>query len=279
MASSMVPQEISILLSSDPANGALNVSSDGSQFEVQLQDAIQIPREAQNVTISSEESTVWFVVPNIITGVNDKMYVDGPDTLDVTQSFVITIPQGLYNSSQLNSAVLRELENAGAKVSPDPIINIGSDTSTNKIIIRFNYAVSEVDFTPSDTFRDILGFNSQVVGPFAGAPQNVLADNVAAFNTINSFLLHSDLVSQGLRLNNDYNQILTQVLIDVVPGKQIVSTPFNPPKINAQDLAGSSRTNIRMWLTDEANNPVNTNTEFFTTRIVIRYLIPVVSRS
>ena len=39
----MVPQEISLLLSSNPQAGATNVSSDGSYFEVQLEDGIKIP--------------------------------------------------------------------------------------------------------------------------------------------------------------------------------------------------------------------------------------------
>ena len=272
----VIPQEISMLLTSDPTQGASNVSADGSQFSVQLEEAISIPRDAMNITISAEESTIWWVIPNIITGQNDKLYITAPDTLDVTQVYVITLPQGLYDLSGLNQAILRELENAGAKVSPEPVINLSADENTQKVEIRFEYDVVEIDFTQSDTFRDILGFNSQVLGPYLGAPVTILANTVAKFNTVNSFLIHSTLTNRGLRFNNKYDQTLSQVLIDVTPGSQIVSAPFNPPKVNAPELAGATRTNLTMWLTDEKNRAVNTNGEVWTTRIVIRYLKPVV---
>ena len=63
--------------------------------------------------------------------------------------------------------------------------------------------------------------------------------------------------------------------IDVAPGSQIVYKPFNPARINADDLIGASRTNIKVWLTDDLNNRVNTNTESYSLRVVIRYQVPV----
>ncbi len=271
-----IPEEISMLVSSDPEAGATNVSSDGSYFEVQLQDGLKIPSDALNVNIEVEEASVWWVVPNIITGQNDKMYITAPDTADVVQNYVITIPQGLYDLSGLNQAVLRELENAGAKIDPDPVITMTPDEATQKVEIRFNYSTVSIDFTQSDTFREILGFDSQIYGTYPSAPINVLAPNVAQFNQVNYFLLHSDLTNKGIRFNNNYNQTISQILIDVPPGSQIVSKPFNPAKISAPELAGTNRTNLRFWLTDDSNRRVNTNGEYFTARIVIHYLKPYV---
>lgn len=274
----MVQEEISMLVTSDPNQGAINRTADGSAFEVQLETPIEIPRDAMNVKVSCEESTIWWVIPNITTGVNDKFYVTGDDNqvVPVQQNFVITIAQGLYDLTTLNQSLLSGLEAAGARTDPEPIIQLGADSATQKVLLRLNYTNSSVDFTPQDTSRDILGFNSQVVGPNAGAPINILADNVAAFNEINSFLIHSDIVGKGIRFNNTYNQTITQVLIDVAPGSQIVSTPFNPAKSDANELRGAKRTNIRFFLTDDSNRPVDTNTEFWTTRLVISYMIPVI---
>lgn len=274
MSSFVVPEEISMIVSSDPNSGATNISSDGSYFEVQLQDGLKIPKDALNVNIAVEEATVWWVVPNIITGQNDKMYITGPDTTDVVQNYVITIPQGLYDLAGLNQAVLRELENAGAKIDPDPLITMTPDEPTQKVEIRFNYNNVSVDFSQADTPRTILGFNSQVYGPYVGAPINILAPNIAQFNQVNYFLIHSDLTNKGIRFNNNYNQSISQVLIDVAPGSQIVSKPFNPAKIGADELKGTSRTNLRFWLTDDEDRRVNTNGEYWTARIVIHYLRP-----
>jgi hypothetical protein len=270
----MVPHEISILMSSDPSAGAINRSSDGSQFEIQLEDALRIPNEAINVSIDVEEATVWWVIPNIITDQNDRLYITAPNAADVLTAYVVVIPQGLYDLAGLNQAIQRELQNQGAKIDPSPAINLSPDDATQRVELTLNYVGSQVDFTPLDTFREILGFNSQVIGPTVIAPFTTIADGTAAFNQVNYFLIHSDLTNKGIRFNNQYNQTISQVLIDVPPGSQIVSRPFNPARINAHELAGTNRTSVRLWLTDDKNRPVNTNNEYFTARIAIKYLLP-----
>jgi len=275
----LVPNEIPLLVSSDPDNGARNISDDGSQFAITLQDGIKIPKDAVNVKVTMEESTIWWVIPNIIEGKNDKLYLTGtPLGGGVPLVTTITIPQGLYDLSGLNASIALQMENAGYEIDPFPI-TLTSDSATQKVIIRFNEVQAEIDFTPVDTFREILGYDSQVLGPYVGAPVNILADNVAAFNTVNSFLIHGDLTNKGMRINNTYSQTLGQVLIDVSPGSQIVSTPFNPPAIGISELIGATRTNLKFWLTDDKNRPVNTNGEFWTARLIISYLQPFVVKA
>jgi hypothetical protein len=281
----MVSEEISMIISSDPQAGAINRSLDGSQFEIQLDDSgVSIPKDALNVNVSVEEATIWWTVSNVKENENDKFYVFGDDDtlpVPVPQLFVVQIPQGLYDLPGLNSALETGLEALGARTfdatnSPLPLISLSPDTATQKVLLRFNYTNAYVDFQPSDTSREILGFDALQYGPYPGAPLNILAPNVAAFNQINYFLIHSDLVNKGIRFNNSYNQTISQVLINVAPGSQIVSTPFNPAKSNAQELAGSKRTNLRFWLTDDKQRPVNTNKEYWSARIVIHYMRPMV---
>lgn len=363
-----LPEELSFVVSSDPDSGATNRSADGSYFEVQLDDGLQIPKDALNVNVRVEEASIWWVVPNIITGQNDKMYVTGEDapvitsyntmgfdplntfslttgTVDILQaagaalptgaflvgdtitietgplagsgfiiqtintdtaaqmnytvvpntdsqvvgnwtfsrsrpgvanSYIITIPQGLYDLSGLNSAIQRELENAGARIDPDPLLVLTPDDATQKVELRINYDDVSVDFTQPDTPRLILGFNSQVYGTYPSAPIEILAPNIAEFNQVNYFLIHSDLVNKGIRFNNRYNQTISQVLIDVAPGSQIIHKPFNPSKSNAQELAGAKRTNLRFYITDDKQRTVQTNGEYWTCRIVIDYVRPYV---
>jgi hypothetical protein len=278
----LIPEEINFLISSDPSQGALNLTKDGSRFTVKLEEAIEVPKDALNVNLSVEEATVWWTVPNIITGENDKLYVTGPTQLNpaTIQTAIITIPLGLYDASGLNETVQQLLENAGFQTTDGipaitkPIFTITTDDATSKIILRFEYPTVQIDFTQNNTPREILGFNSLVYGPYPLAPQNIPAPNVAGFNTVNYFLIHSDLVQQGIRFNNNYNQTIAQVLIDVAPGSQIVSKPFNPAKSNCNRLAGSKIDRFTVWLTDDKQREVNTNNEYFTARIVIRWLHP-----
>lgn len=264
----MLYEEINIIADS---SGGVNVSSDGSIFELNFSPAISIPTQARNVTVSCEGATIWWTVPNIITGENSTFYIDAPRASDdATTSYVVELPSGLYNLSQLESAILNDLENQGSKVSPEPVLNFIADEATSKVIIRLNYAACSVDFTQVGTPREILGFNSQVI---AGAVLNNLAPNIAAFNTVNSFLLHTDLVSSGMRLNSSFSQVVAQVLIDTSPGSQIVYSPFHPVKSSEPWLAGSSLNRLRFWLTDHLNRAVNTNGETFSMRLVIRYTL------
>jgi hypothetical protein len=277
----MVPEEISLLVSSDPTQGAINRTSDGSQFEIQLDESIEIPKDALNVNVSVEESTVWWVVPNIITAQNDTFYIFGDLAAGGTQLFTVKIEQGLYDLTGLNNSLQSGLEALGARTldgggNPLPLVSLAPDDATQKVLLRFNYPNVTVDFQPANTAREILGFDALLYGPYPSAPLNILAPNTAAFNQVNYFLIASDLVQKGIRFNNRYNQVLTQVLIDVAPGSQIVSTPFNPAKSSAQELAGAKRSNIRFRLTDDKLRPVNTNGEYFTARVVIRYLRPMV---
>lgn len=270
-----IKRSISFIASSDPKNGAININSTKNRFEVELQEGLKIPSNAENCQLSVEESTVWWSVPNIITGQNDKFYITGPNTSDVVTNFVLTIPQGLYDLSGLNQTIQRELENAGAKITPITLISLSGDEATQKVEIRFNYNNVSIDFTQANTFREILGFNSAVLGPFGTVPNNQLAPNVANFNTVNSFLLHSDLVNDGILYGNKYNQTIANILIDVSPGSQIVYKPFNPAKISIDSLKGQIRKSIKFWLTDEENNDISTNDEYFSCRLLLTYLEPI----
>ena len=130
--------------------------------------------------------------------------------------------------------------------------------------------------TPNDTFRTILGLNSAIYGPYATAPYELVAPNIAGFNTVNYFLIHSDLTSRGIRFNNTFTQVISQILIDVPPGSQIIYAPFNFPSISCPELIGASRKVMRFWLTNDKNERVNTNGENWSARVVIKYKRPFV---
>lgn len=271
------PREFTFYSTSNEALGASNKNTDGSKYEVMFDPPITFPKSATNMRLSVQDAEVWWTVPNVITGVNDTMYIDGPDTSDVLQSFVVVLDQGLYDLGGMNAAILRDLETQDAKVSPDPIISMVGDTSTQKVVITLNYATSEVDFTQADTPRDILGFNSQIVGPDAGAPVHEVAPNIAQFNQINYFLLHSDIVQGGLRVNSSIEQIIARILIDVQPGTQILYEPQHAPTTDVGHLAGKEVDIATFWLTDDQNRLINTADQDFSVRIKISYDIPLIN--
>ncbi len=259
----MITHEIPIIIDSSTAAGALNKSTDGSSFEINLENGIQIPSSASSCTVQVQEASVWWVVPNLITNINDAFSIN-----DGGGPYIGVLPQGLYDLNTLQQSMDSAVVAAGG---PSGLFQFIADSSTQKVVIRLIGIGVSLDLTGATTFRDLLGFNSQVLGPTAVAQTDFLGDSQAAFNQIDYFLVHSDLVNRGIRINNTYEQVIAQVLIDVAPGSQIVSTPFNPPKSPSWDLIGSKKKRIRFWLTDNNQNLVNTNNENWSARIIIEY--------
>ena len=253
-----------ILISSDTTQGATNKSSNGDQFEVNLDRPIIIPKTARNLTVEVKTRTIWWNIANIVEGVNDKLFVnDGAD-------FTLTIPPGLYSVTALNAAVSRALVLA-SKVST--LITFTADKASGKSVMTLNAIGLQVDFSVALTFRLLLGFDA-VKKPTAAttlASTPINSDNIASFNAIDYFLLHSSLTNQGMRVNKTYSKVVARVLIDVPVGSQVKYRPVIPTQTNASNLKGAKISQMRFWLTDQANNSVNTNGENFTMEMVIRY--------
>lgn len=272
----VVTQEI--IFSSDPAAGAQDTTSGGDVFSVNFSDPIVVPKDAYQVEVQMIESVIWFTVPNITT-TNQNIRITGPDINDVLRVYDVVIPKGLYDLSALSAAILRELEAAPfkAKQNPYPLVSFSADDATSKVILYLNYDTVQVDFSVANSVGPILGFSTlggdNPVGPLVGTPLPVTANDVARFNTINSFLVHCDLARSGIRLNNLYYQIIGNPLIDVAPGKQILYAPQYPPICEADHLKGAHRTRVKCWLTDDQNNAIDTNGEFWSFRLRLTYSI------
>lgn len=267
-----------IIFSSDPASGAQDISPGGDTFSVNFSDPIIVPKNATQVEVQMLESVIWFTTPNI-TQTNQNVRITGPDVNDIVRVYDVVVPKGLYDLSALSAAILRELESATfkAKQTPYPLISFSADDATSKVIIYLNYDTVTVDFSIPNSIGPILGFDTDAganpIGPLVGTPLPQTADSVARFNTINSFLVHCDLARSGIRLNNTYSQIIGNPLIDVAPGKQIIYSPQYPPLCEAEHLKGQRRTRVKCWLTDDQNNAVDTNGEYWYFRLRLSYSI------
>jgi hypothetical protein len=287
-------EEMSLFVSSSQDAGARHHDTFlGSFFEVQLDDPIRIPADAVNVTCELAEATVWWTMPNIITyeyrtGVQ---YPNKPDnnnfhisygTGGSLQAWHLRIPQGLYDITQFNAIVHKLLDEEGAPTFTDSqnrdryLVDFIGDGPTQKVILSFNAPNVSIDMTQDNTPNVLLGLEKEVYSSPLGSytpdnPYQIVAPNTADFNHVDSLFVHSNLVQQGIRFNNRYNQSIAKVLIDVKPGSLIVYRPFNPAKSTAQHLAGSSISILEFWLTDQNGQFVDTLGNDWGARVTIRY--------
>lgn len=268
MASAVVERSLELIFSSDPVAGAVNIRENGSYFEVQFVEPLHIPAEATNVKLQVVDATIWWTVPNVEPGVNDQFTFD----MNGLGNQTFSVPKGLYDLNALQAALRTIMTNNGVPVAyANQNFQLIADAATQKVLIYLAMADSISVGDPNSVFQ-LAGWptgSAPVVGPGTTS-----APNIAEFNQIGSFFLHSDLINRGLRLNNQWNQIIAQVLIDVPPGSQITFQPFNPPISSAAELVGAHVSNARFWLTDDKNRPVDTFGEFFTLRVKIDFTVP-----
>jgi hypothetical protein len=280
---SLTKRSQSYYFSSDPSLGARNVSADGSSFSVQLDNPIGVPREAVEAEISCTSASIWWTIFNLSADLgNNKLYLysewsDGINPPPAgSPNWTITIPDGLYSVSGLNSAMAREIANLGL---PGNLISLGGDESTQKTTLSFSGAGyrTYIDFTPVDTFRLILGYEARQAPVFANQSTDgftELSDNVARFNTIDAFLIETDLISDGIPTNNISSGNIARVGINVSPGSLITHQPFNPDVVSARELIGQTKNAFNFRLLDQSYNRVNTNTEIWSFVVKLDYYIP-----
>ncbi len=267
-----VEYQQSYIFSSAASNGARNKSDDGSSFEVQLSQPIVIPREAVNCTIEVTQANIWYTTPNISArlGNNKFRFASAGGYGNITE---LTFPDGLYSVAALNSQLGLLLVNEGF---PADTLTISGDDATQRTVITYGASGLAVIFSGGDTFKDILGFDD-IFYPFSGAPgESITGQNVANFNTLNSYLVSSDIVSQGIPVNAQGASILAQVPITARPGSLIVYQPRNPNRTDLTDLIGLPRTSFRIWLTNQVGENIDTNSEDYSIVVVIRYVLPIV---
>ena len=263
----LIKKQISYFFNSSEASGAVKIGNLGNRFRISLDSPFKVPASAKYATLHVPTAAVWNNSPNISALIgNNKLYFSYGGT-----PYVISIADGLYGVSDLDSLCSIFFTNQGL---PTDLFEISSNDSTQKITIAFNYANIIFDFTQPDTCRDVLGFNSQIFGPFAH-PSVQSAPNVAAFNRVVSFFIRSTLLSGGIPQNLTSNGIIADVPINAPVGSLINHEPYNPIKSDATELIGNPKQTFTFALVDQLEREVSTMGEEFSLSVVVEYWVDV----
>lgn len=280
----LIETEQTLFFSSNENLGAQNKDLNGSRFQVRLDRPVSIPPSAVDVSIECSSANIWYTSPNIAEEYgNNKLHLrfyQDPG-FSISADVVLTIPDGLYGGDTLNAVVQRLISNTVIPylIQPDPqeyfspsSIRIYESPAEQKLVIELSKFLGiNTDPLAENNVAYTLGFTTDVFGQFTGRGQKFVADEIAKLNRINSYLLHSDIVQDGISINSSYDSILTEIQLDVGPGELITFRPYHPYKISGRHLKHGPRDLITFYLTDEQNRPIDTFGEDFSFTIVIKY--------
>ena len=196
---------------------------------------------------------------------NDHFYVSYLGT-----DYDIHILEGLYGVSELDQFFKLQLPNETPEL-PSDLFEISANDATQRVVITFNYDGVSIDFTRPDTLSSVMGFTTLVSG---NADDSVFGDTIAGFNRITSYYIISSLSKTGIPQNQDGQGILTSVPITAKVGSLINYSPFNPLRVNAEELIGNQFQTISFRLVDQLLGDVSTGGEEWLLTVVVRFMIP-----
>jgi hypothetical protein len=254
-----VEQVINLLIASDAKMGAKNITEDGSSFDVDFPTPITFPSDAKRIKLSVTSATVWWSVPNISADIgNNSVTVTFVDNDGVLATRTILLKKGIYKVKTLFASINDQFE--VEHNAPTGLLGFRADHGTGFTTIRLRRLNTTLHMSAANSLATILGFSPTEDLEYAQAGDDLfIAESTSKFNHMDYFLIHSDLTMDGIPTNSKYSQTIARVLVEAKVGRQIIYRPFNPTIISCPHLKGGSVNSMRFWLTDQDNNPVDTN--------------------
>lgn len=258
------------LMSSNAQLGAINKNALGSSFQINFEAPYVYDAKAKSITMEVLEVECFFNQPNVSVALNNYRFeVKGRNNLNALLTAVISIPDGLYDPSSLNSALQTELANAG--ISTDQIVFTGNQ-ATNKIDISLNSTGAEINFNNVNYhgMADLLGFPyNTFTAVLAGEVFSSTLD--PTFNKLQYFLITSNITSSGTTFNGRSTSIISRVLITGSANFQLINEPQHPYSHDLTYMKGRNIKSLTFELRDDLLQLVETRGENWSLRYRLVY--------
>ena len=249
-----INKEISLVFDS-ASDGVQILGSDTnnkSAFQVNFDEPVYLPAEVIDCTLQVDEVIVSNVSPNI-TEDSDFIY----------NGVTYTIPIGLWSIDELQGEM-------NSLISP---------FDANNIRLTGINAIGKVRISNIFSLSFPGGLSNQLVVLLGlSASQTTIApgsitqgDNVARFDVLDSYVVVSDLVSNGIRYSNDYRQVIAQVHITIGSGGLIVFSPVQPAIIPTPELLGTTKSRVILRLLKNNLEPADTRGTNWSVRVRIKW--------
>lgn len=179
-----------------------------------------------------------------IDDTNNKFYLIGVKV-------PITIPKGSYELKDLEEAVCSQLPDKKS-------VSIKANKLTQRCEIKSN--TFDIDFTQTDTFRDLLGFDQPITLSANQLHTSTNRINISKVRTVRI----SCNITAGAYLNNKPNHSIHEFSIEVEPGYAISEVPHN---IIYLPITVSSLNTVIVRITDQHERLINFQGEEIVVRL------------
>lgn len=201
---------------------------------------------------------------NVKVGNNTFVYSSDGGTTFKT----ITLPEGNYELDSINTEVQRQIVASGDADDKANPITISPNHATLRAIIDISNPDFQVDIAKSG-LRTILGWPADAPVLKAGRHE---APEIVKISSINEVLIHCDAVDGSYTATSTASQakksyVLASFYPDVPPGFKI---GYSPSHLVFLPLIVDQVQRMRIWITDQDNNPINMRGELITVSLQLR---------
>jgi len=202
-------------------------------------------------------------IPNITDENNKFMYSNDKG---VTWKTLI-LSKGSYELQAINDEIQRQMiiNDDYDSVKNEYYINISANVSELKSIINITNESYLVDFRIENSIGPTLGFPS--TSSHIGYGYNK-SEEIVNITKVNSVLINVDIISGSYVNGNQSFVIYSFNPNKVSPGYKIDERPN--PKLIYYPVKGHTINSIRVWLTDQNNNPIDLRGETVTVTLHLR---------
>ena len=238
----------------------LTLSSKLTDFTTWLEPPIRLVSD-KHYEIAFLSLHTYNSLPNITEANNKFKYSSDKGNTWKT----ITFPKGAYEFDEINALIQREMRANQQMTDEQYYINIDYFKPTFKTILDISNEEYMVDFGTENSIGSTLGFTNEKLSH--GIHQS---PNIIDIEKVNSILVHCD-IALGSYVNSRGSNVIHSFSPRVSPGYKVLERP-SPELIFLPIVGRPDIQSIRLWLTDQDNNPIDLMGEKITIDILIREL-------
>lgn len=227
------------------------LSSNESKFKTDFYPPIQLDNDYFH-SLALLSLDMYNSIPNIHSNNNNFTYEYN------NTKYSVILPEGSYEIDDINDYIQNKLIENGH----DGIFKIFANLNTLKCNIEITDIHTKIHFNHKTSMRHLLGFANGII---EGVKIHE-SINIVQIYSVNSILVHCNIIGESY-LNKYQKPILYSFSPNVPAGYKIVQSPsslvylpINVPVIHE----------LKVWLTDQNQNPINHRGEEITIRMELK---------